>query len=325
VDNVVQVAEVRFGGALTWLLECVGVCAERAGRPYTPGVLAGLFGHAFESTYAARGGEVWSGCCFEWCHHARGYRRLGLACEAVDLIGNNPSLRPRPTPEERAEALQRAWELVHASVARGVPALAWNPMSLAQRDGGLNAFTWGLLEGCDEATREYLVCHPAAGRFRTPFDKLGQVDPVQYLHIATFSGPDPAYSAERATREAISDALATLRGEVAGADMPSPPKTLKHGVGAFYEWAGDVETGRVKSPASRSGWWSRARTGAAEFCAWATPSLPSSQAPLDAARSAFERQAAEFRSIADGDATSDRIRRIARLQDEAIAALAAAG
>ncbi len=57
--DVVRIEGIAFKDTLGQVLRCVEVCAARAGRPWPVGVLAGLFGHAFDSTYAAGGKELW--------------------------------------------------------------------------------------------------------------------------------------------------------------------------------------------------------------------------------------------------------------------------
>ncbi len=324
MGDAIQIPEIRFNDTLSGLISCVEVCANRAGQPWTAPVLAGIFGHAFESTYSAGGGEVWHAGELEWSRFGQGLGRLGLLSQCVDQIGNKPNLQPIPTAEERTAALNRVWEIVNRSVSQGIPALAWSPMSAKQRDSGVNARCWGLFEGCDPATRELLVTHPWGGRFRTPCDQLGQVDGVHWLHVDVFTGPDPAFSPAHAATEAIADALKLLRGKVPGANMPAPPESLHHGTEAFETWAADVEHNRCPAGArkSRAGWWSRARAAAAEFCGWAKTALPKAGAHLSEAQQVFQRQSQEMRYIADGDPTPDRIRRVARQQDEVIKALA---
>lgn len=323
MEAVLQIPDVRFNETLSGLIACVEVCANRAGRAWPAPVLGGIFGHAFESTYSVGGGEVWHAGELEWCRFGRGLGRLGLRVEGVDQIGNNPNLRPRPTEDERRAALARVWEIVNRSVSRGVPALVWSPMSPEQRDRGVNAACWGLFEGCDPSTRELLVAHPWGGRFRTRCDELGRIDAVQWLHVDTFTGPDPRFSPSHAAAEAIADALQLLRGTVPGANMPAPPESLRHGTDGFNAWAGDVEHHRCPDGArkSRAGWWSRARSAASAFCEWAQTAIPKVEASLFQARQAFQKQAEELRAIRDGESTPDRIRGIARLQDEAIKAL----
>lgn len=314
-----QVADVKLGDAMSWLLSCVQVCAGRAGREWEPPLLAAVFGHAFESSYALGGGELWSGCACEWTWFGSAVARLGLRPQAVDYAGKNPSMHPSPSPEKRKEALDRAWDLVRSSAERGVPAVVWSPMSREQRDSGMQAYCWGLVEGVDASTREYLVYHSTAGRFRTPSDGLGQVDNVEWVHAFTFDGADPAYSDAKTVAATVSDALLYLRGERPGADMPAPPETIRHGPGAFYEWAGEVERG--KRNVGHPGWWARGRDSAARFCAWARAAVPAFDPPLAEAESAFRAQADTLRSLADGGLSADGIRRVATLQGEAISAL----
>lgn len=326
MGDVIQIPEILFSDTVSGLITCMEVCSTRAGRTWTVPVLTGMFGHAFESTYATGGGEVWNAGELEWSRFGRGLGRLGLLSEGVDQVGNKPGLQPRPTAEERRAALDRVWELVSRSVSKGVPALAWGPMSPEQREKGVNGNCWGLFEGCDPSTREFLVAHPWGGRFRTHCDDLGRLDQVQWLHVDTFTGLDPEFSPAQAATEAIGDALKLLRGTVPGANMPAPPETLRHGTEAFKAWAADLENDRCPAGArkSRAGWWSRARAAAAEFCGWAKTALPKAEPHLSETQQLFQKQSEELRAIRDGEATPDLIRSVACLQDNAIRSLAQA-
>ncbi len=313
------IADVRLGNSMSGLLSCVQACATRAGREWDAPLLAAFFGHAFESSYALGGGELWAGCACEWSWSGPVVGRIGLRPQVVDYVGKNLAINPSPSPEKRREALDRAWDLVQRSVERGVPAVVWTPMSREQRDSGIQAFCWGLLEGVDPATTEYLVLHAGAGRFRTPAHGLGNIDGTEWVHVFTFDGPDSNWTAAKLIAETVSDALLYLRGERMGADMPAPLEKIRHGPGAFYEWAGDVERGMKR--VGRPGWWASARDAAARFCAWARATVPSLGAPMEEAERAFRAQADALRMLVDGGLSADGIRRVATLQGEAISAL----
>lgn len=132
------------------LLPCLAAWVAAAGRPREAPVLAGLAGHPFETSHAPGGGELWSCCALEWSRFAW-TGRLGLRQETE----------------------------------RGVPALVWSPRSAAQKAKGLGAFCWGVVEGVDRGSRECLVVHRDAGRFRTPAGEVGRVDAGQWFHAAT--------------------------------------------------------------------------------------------------------------------------------------------
>ncbi|MBI4617833.1 MAG: hypothetical protein HY720_29745 [Planctomycetes bacterium] len=327
--------QVEFGPALSGRLQCLEVCCAKAGRPLSAGILAGLFGHAFESSHALGGAELWSACALEWSRFD-GDRRLGIDQETVDLIGNSPAARPIPSDRERSDALERAREAARRSIECGIPALIWQPMSLEQKAEGSRASCWGLAEGFDEASGEYLVCHPCAGRSRVRYDLIGRADPVQWLHVVGFGGLETGYDPAAAARGALSDALALLAGEAPSANMPAPREALRHGTAAFKAWAEEIEKGRR---GGCPGFWARARTAAAEFCRWAASAVPCPgsrhgapgpgsrmRAPavsgeLGEAASRFEEQAAVFARIAGGEYDASLARHVAEIQESAISAL----
>ncbi|MGE0709641.1 MAG: hypothetical protein AB7N76_24005 [Planctomycetota bacterium] len=310
--------QVDLPARLSGLIGAVEACIAAAGRPLAPDVLAGLFGHAFESSYALGGAELWNAGVIEWSLHARGLGRLGLGLEGADLVSNNPAVRPIPSDGERAAALRQAWEQVRASVARGVPALAWSPMSAAQRDAGLGAFCWGILEGVDEGSGEYLVHHAQAGRFRVHHAALGRVDAVQWLSVTTFGAPTGADEA-RAAHEAIVDGAALLAGELPSADQPARAEVLRHGTAALDAWADEVAQGGTPHKAR---YWGRTRRAAEGFCGWAAQALPGAAVALDRAREAFGEQAALLERLDRGEGpASDLANQVAQLQWEALAQL----
>ena len=82
------------------LLAHVDLCL--AGRIDAPSmaVLEGLFGHAFESSYARGGAELWFGCDLEWLHHDRGLDRVSPGREVVQMVGKPRGGAIVPTAEQ---------------------------------------------------------------------------------------------------------------------------------------------------------------------------------------------------------------------------------
>lgn len=315
---------IELGPALggSSLLPCLEACVAAVGRPRDATVLAGLVGHPFETSYALGGDELWSCCALEWSLFGW-VNRLAVRQEVFDLVGNRPAPRSTPTQEERERVLRAAFESIARSTERGVPALVWSPMSAAQKANGLGAFCWGVVEGVDRRSYEYLVVHRDAGRFRAPAGELGRVDAAQWFHARVFLEPDPWHDEAQAVRSALHDGARLLSGELAGADMPAAPERIRHGTAALETWAKEVEAGNRS--AARSGFWSNARTHAAAFCRFAASVLPRVREPLEAAASALSAQADAFRALASGRLDAALIRRTAELQDTAEALLRRAG
>ena len=68
-------------------------------------------------------------------------------------------------PALKAEAR----DAVRASLQKGIPALAWQAMSLEQKASGFGAGSWGMLAGCDDTDETYTVRHKMANPGRVRF------------------------------------------------------------------------------------------------------------------------------------------------------------
>ncbi len=325
--GVVQVPDVQVPATIAnGLLRALGACVRHTGRPWGPALLAGICGHGFESTWGIGGVEVWSYGDLEWYHHGRGLARLGLDVDGVELIANNPSVRPIPSAAERRAALAAAFDAVAASVARGVPALVVNPKTPAQRDAGIGWMNWGPVSGVDHDRLEYLVPDPSgSGSYRVPRDELGRADPVQWLSVVTFRDPATPTDDAEIARSAIADAVALLSGERAGSSMPAAENELRHGTEGLAVWADEVAAagdadGALRGAAAR---WASAREAAATFCDWAAGVVPDqSRATIEAGRDALRAQASAFARIAGAAGDDPALaREAASLQRAALEAL----
>lgn len=87
-----------------------------------------------------------------------------------------PTIVPN-TDEEFRQAQTDAWTAVRASLDRGVPAIAWMPLTQVQREQGIGC-AYGLLVGYDLQAGTYLVRLPWAGTFSVPWDGIGYADAV---------------------------------------------------------------------------------------------------------------------------------------------------
>jgi hypothetical protein len=266
--GVVEIEGVALTPGIGRLIPAVGACLAHTRRPLSNAALAGLFGHAFESSYAVGGAELWTHGELEWSHHGHGLGRLGLDVAAIDLAVTPFPPRPQASEIDRTRALREAFALASDAVKRGVPALAWTPMSLEQRDAGLGAFNWAVITGVDVYREQYLVLHDAAGRYRVRYDAIGRCDPVNWICVTTFGEPDRDAHAEADLRAALHDAALLLSGERASAIQPASEEALRHGVAALEAFAEDVAAG-VANLGGRADYWARTREQAAEFCAWA--------------------------------------------------------
>lgn len=317
-EEVPWAASREYSSTLGGILSNVDFCIAEMGCNLSPAILAGLFGHAFESSYARGGAELWSGCCLEWNFFGPGLARLGLRQASLELIGKPPD-KTAPTEEAWAQGLREGWQLVRSSIGRGVPVLAWGAMSAEQKEAGLNAYCWGVIYGVDPQSNEYLVKHQQAGIYRVRRDLIGRTDPVNWVFLHAFIEPNEGADRGQHCKEAVRDGLLLLTGERPSADMPAPPESIAHGVDAFRVLADELESGAC--PAGSAGWklgyWKNTRTAAAEFCSWAAERVVGGGDPLSRGAALFTEQA-EALERASSDPKPARVRECAEIQQRAI-------
>ncbi len=312
-SGVVEVRDVQMAEAMTphGLIQALGTCLRHTSRPWEPSVLAGMCGHAFESTWGLRSAEVWTYGSLEWYHHDRALRSVGLDVSSVDQTAMHPD-RPRPSAAERAAALSAAYEAVAASVARGVPALMWQPMTRAQRDAHMG-WMWGPVSGVDHDSGEYLVVdRSGSGTYRVHHREVGECDPVGWLSLYTFSEPSKAVDDVRIAGQALAWAVALLSGESSGSEMPARAEDLRHGTSGLSAWAEEVEQsgGAKDGLQGRAGEWAKARAAAVKFCEWAAGVISREVAgAVEEGNAALKAQADALERIAGGDSDSPRFAR----------------
>lgn len=155
--------------------------AQTVGKSNSEAKLQGVLGHAFSFEMENGAGEVWQE-------------------ENLDYIGQFIQMVPKLGYQFQSfKAIQRgakgdfhqlkadAWNAVRASIDRGVPAMAWQPMSREQKAAGLRAGAWSLLVGYNEIEETYTVCHQYYKKGREPFtvrfDAIGHTDPAERFYV----------------------------------------------------------------------------------------------------------------------------------------------
>ncbi len=120
--HVIEIENVEFKPALSGLIASVEVCTSKSGLDLSPPVLAGLFGHAFESSYGLGGAELWPACAMEWSHFGGGLGRLGVLRRKITILGN---VEPIPSNEEWNRVLEKGRQAAQVTLLKGVPILGW--------------------------------------------------------------------------------------------------------------------------------------------------------------------------------------------------------
>ena len=150
--------------------------------------LQGTFGHAFSYSMKKGGEEVWQQANIDWW----------LLWDMLDHIGyefDQFEIHPKhsaPSPQELQHIKEKTWEKVKASIDRGIPAIAWQPMTVEQRDSGINAYEWALLIGYDKAKSTYTVRHQDyTNGYTVPYDQFGYTDAANWYYVIVLGEPKP--------------------------------------------------------------------------------------------------------------------------------------
>lgn len=144
----------------------------------------GILGHAFTFSMQRGCGRCeWEGNIDWWLFFDR-LRDLGISFEHFEATQNIQ--HKTPLSEKALKQLkENTWTAVKQSIDRGVPAIAWAPMTPEQKMNGVGGHDWCLLAGYDESSKTYLVRSPLKDNieYEVPFDGFGYADPVQWYCV----------------------------------------------------------------------------------------------------------------------------------------------
>ena len=184
------------------------------GRPeWTMARLQGVLGHAFQFAMEEGGAMVY-------------HDNLDWSL-ALDLLPELASFRAYEANKEKVAAdlpalKAEARDAAVSSLERGIPALAWQPMSLEQKGSdhpAHHAYCWGLIVGYDPEAETYTIRHPFVSvDYVVRYDALGPADPGGWFNVTVFEAPteaDEKATHRMALRNAVAFAEAT-RFEQAG-------------------------------------------------------------------------------------------------------------
>ena len=186
---------------------------QAAGVTFSVPRLAGIFGHAFSFYMHRAPGEVWQAANIDWWLLWRNRDLVGFRFDEFQGTNDQTPCTYR-RPEQRRELEEEAWRAVVGSIDRGLPAVAWTPMTVAQRDAGIMAWEWALLVGYDESSRTYTVrAHGQSTPYEVPYNGFGHCDPVEWFDVMVLGEPAPVDDAVVA-RRALEQAVAYAHGTV---------------------------------------------------------------------------------------------------------------
>lgn len=163
--------------------------AQTVGKTESEAKLQGVLGHAFSFEMERGGGDVWQEENLDY---------LGLFLQMIPKLGykfKQFEATQRGAPDGFQELKTDAWRAVRESIDKGIPVIAWQPMSREQKAAGLRAGAWGLLVGYNEIEGTYTVRHQYHKKgqesYKVRYDAIGHSDPREWFHVLVFNGYNP--------------------------------------------------------------------------------------------------------------------------------------
>ena len=253
--------------------------------------LAGVLGHAFTLGVNADGGRVNQVANLEWQLF---FARLGALDRNVRVFEGSLKGANRKSPRAMAALKEEAWEAVRGSIAEGVPAIAWQPMTVEQRRGGTPAYEWQLLVGCDPRERTYTVRLGRDVEHQVGYDRFGYTDPVQWFCVLLIGDERP--TDRRAVEiESIRQAVDMARARDAASESLPYPLDAR-GLAAYDLWRTilEREADTTAADRARAEFLSRSR----DLAAWYLADLAERHAEVPALKRAAEAYTVEAREAA---------------------------
>lgn len=196
-----------------------GVC-RAAGVNYSLARIKSLLGYPFHFCIKPNGAYTEHHSVVEWQLFFAVLDRLGFETQHFQAYLTdqythlNGTDNVPPTDAEQKKLCDETWEAVCTSIDRGVPAVAWSPMTEEQKEEGFRAFEWGLLAGYDQNQHTYTVHHRwrSNDAFTVPYDGFGHIDDAGWYYVIVFgehTPPDERALAKVTLEEAVAYANGT--------------------------------------------------------------------------------------------------------------------
>ena len=206
-------------------------------------------------------------------------------------------------------ALKReARDSVRAGLARGFPALVWQPMSLEQKASdhpAHHAYCWGLIVGYNEAEETYTVRHPYVSEtYTVRYDLIGHADPVEWFNIRVYV--EPSVEEEKGLHlTALQNAIAFAKG-VRYTDerfvRHNGKRSIPYGFAAYELWGKAFESKDdipLEITRHHAETLRRRRLVAAAYMRELTGLFPEAAEPLEAAAIHYDRELASLNPLYD--------------------------
>ncbi len=287
------------------LPSCLVPLMQTVGRPeWSVDRLKGVMGHAFHFEMKEGGGPLMHDN-LDWG-------------PALDFLPQLAVFRTyEATKHDRGvdlPALKReARDAVRVSLQRGIPVLAWQPMSLEQKASDLpahHAYSWGLIVGYNVEDETYTIRHPfVAVTYTVRYDAIGHTDPVEWFNIKVFDQPASADQKAlhlMALRNAVAFAHETRYA--ADDERNARRRASPHGFSAYELWKKAFESEDVPLEPSRyhAHVLKERRVSASAYLRGLVTQFPDAAELLKAAAAHYDRELQSLSTLYDLCAAKDR-------------------
>ena len=218
---------------------------KAAGEDWSIPRLTGTFGHAFSFSMKIGDGAVWQQANIDWWMLWDMITYIGYEFQEFQVVLQGKQLAL--TPKELQSIKDQTWETVKKSIDQGIPAIVWQPMTVEQRDSGVNAYGWGLLVGYNETEKTYTVRHQNyMTEYTVPYDQFGFADPAGWYCVMILCEKKP-FDRMALEVKSLKHAVAFAHGT--RFDLEDAPYTVEAvGFAAYELWkqalkSGDVDVG----------------------------------------------------------------------------------
>ena len=274
----------------TSLVSCLAPLMATVGQPeWTPARLMGVMGHAFHYEMKRAAATVYHDAPDWW-----------FALDYLPELGTFTkfSVSNRDKGVDRHEVMREARVAVQASLARGIPVLVWQPMTLEMKENGLGAACWGLIVGYNQEEQSYTIRHPFVREtFTIRYDAFGPADPFEAFEVRILETPN-AEDKRDLHRKALQNAVRFANGtQYTDETFKTPDGKQKkpYGFAAYDTWRDAFTSGeKLKSGPRRQRHNAlmvrRKRRGAAAYLRELTTIFPEAAEHLEAGAAQYDRE-----------------------------------
>ena len=298
VEPMNVMVDVKPAGRGKTLPSCLVPLMRTVGRPeWSVDRLKGVMGHAFHFEMKEGGGPLMHDN-LDWGPALSFLPQLAV----IRNFEANKHDKGVDLPALKREARDAA----RISLQRGIPVLAWQPMSLEQKASdhpAHSAYCWGLIVGYDEEEETYTIRHPFVGdTYTVRYDAIGHTDPVEWFNIKVFDRPasaDPKALHLIALRNAVAFAHGTRFA--AGDEGDAKRRASPHGFSAYELWQKAFDSEDVPLEPSRyhAHVLKERRVSAAAYLRELVTYFPEAAGSLNAAAAHYDRELQSLNTLYD--------------------------